>query len=39
MATRNEHTGDAIRSKSPSKKYNDNYDRIFRKNKDKEEKK
>ena len=39
MATRNEHTGDSIRSRSPSKKYDDNYDRIFGKKKDKEEKK
>lgn len=34
MTARNEHTGDAIRSKSPSKKYSDNYDKIFKKKKD-----
>jgi hypothetical protein len=30
-ATNNDITGDAIRSKHPSKKYMDNYDLIFRK--------
>lgn len=33
MATKNDVTGDSIRSKSSSKAYRDNYDRIFRKKK------
>ena len=36
MTTRNDITGDKIKSKPPSKEYKDNYDKIFRKpNKDK----
>ena len=31
MVSRNEITGDALRSKATSKQYADNYDRIFRK--------
>lgn len=31
MATTNDITGDAIRSKKPSKDYEDNFDAIFRK--------
>lgn len=31
MASRNEHTGDELRSKIPSEKYKENYDRIFKK--------
>ena len=34
MTTKNDITGDLIKSKSPSKNYHDNYDRIFRKNKE-----
>jgi hypothetical protein len=33
MATKNDVTGDAIRSKLPSKAYSDNWDRIFKKKK------
>ena len=29
MATKNEHTGDALRSKPQNKKYADNWERIF----------
>jgi hypothetical protein len=31
MSTKNDVTGDSIRSKAPSDKYRDNYDRIFKK--------
>jgi len=31
MVAKNEHTGDKIQSKIPSKEYGDNYDKIFRK--------
>lgn len=34
MATKNDITGDDIRSKSNTDAYRDNYDRIFRKKKD-----
>ena len=34
MTARNDITGDSIQSKSNSKKYRDNYDAIFGKNKD-----
>ena len=33
MVAKNDITGDAIQSKSNSKEYGDNFDRIFRKNK------
>ena len=33
MATKNDVTGDSIRTKTVSKAYRDNYDRIFRKKK------
>jgi hypothetical protein len=33
MTSKNDITGDLIKSKSPSKKYYDNYDKIFRKDK------
>ncbi|MGJ8660680.1 MAG: hypothetical protein ACSHXL_01455 [Bacteroidota bacterium] len=33
MTTRNEHTGDLLRTKACNKKYADNYDRIFGKKK------
>ena len=33
MATTNDVTGDAIRTKAPSKKYRDNYEAIFSKDK------
>lgn len=35
MATKNDITGDAIKSKGPSKAYLDNYDAIFKKKKNK----
>ena len=34
MATKNDVTGDSIRSRTSSKAYRDNYDKIFRKKKD-----
>lgn len=33
MATKNEHTGDSLISKTNTKEYEDNYDLIFRKRK------
>lgn len=33
MATRNEHTGDIMRTKVPTQKYKDNWDKIFNKEK------
>jgi hypothetical protein len=38
MATKNDVTGDSIRSKLPSKAYSDNWDRIFGKKKAKQTK-
>lgn len=34
MATRNDVTGDLIKSRKNSKEFEDNFDKIFRKNKD-----
>ena len=34
MATKNDITGDALRTKAPTKAYADNWDRIFGKKKD-----
>lgn len=31
MTSRNEHTGDKLQTKTPSKDYLDNYDQIFKK--------
>jgi hypothetical protein len=38
MAAKNEHTGDSLVSKASNQKYRDNYDLIFKKNKEEKEK-